>query len=147
MYGVSAPEALYEDVGQGSLTNGVGVVTLDPEFAGLVLGDTYHIFLTARGDCNGLYVSNQGPTGFEVRELRGGTSSIGFSYRVLARPKNGVSPRLDRVSIPASPPRSQLDHLAPLDVPARLRDLQQPAQGAPTGPTNVPDNQNPAPSR
>ncbi len=124
IYSLGSAEAYYEDVGQGSLTNGVGVVTLDADFAGLVRTDSYQVYLTAYGDNRGLFVSNQTPSGFEVREVQGGTSSIGFGYRVLGRPNAGVSPRLDHVAIPQAPPRPQIDQIKPLDVPATLRDIQ-----------------------
>ncbi len=126
LYSLESAEAFYEDVGQGSLTNGVGTVMLDPEFAALVLGDTYHVFLTPRGDCNGIYISSQGPTGFEVRELRGGTSNVGFSFRLLARPKTGSGTRLDRVTVPPAPAQPKLDRVEPLDVPATLRETHHP---------------------
>jgi hypothetical protein len=124
MYSVQGAEAYYEDVGQGSLTNGVGAVTLDQDFAALIRTDSYQVYLTAYGDNRGLFVSNQTANGFEVREVQGGTSSIGFGYRVLARPRVGVSPRLDQVAIPAAPPRPQVENIKPLDVPATLRDIQ-----------------------
>jgi hypothetical protein len=126
LYSLESAEAFYEDVGQGSLTNGVGTVTLDPDFAALVLGDTYHVFLTPRGDCNGIYISAQGPAGFEVRELRGGISSVGFSYRLMARPKDAPGTRLDRVMLPPAPAQPKLDRIEPLDVPATLRDTHHP---------------------
>jgi hypothetical protein len=144
MYSPEAAEAYYEDVGQGSLVNGVGAVTLDPDFANVILGDTYHVFVTPRGDCNGLYISSQGPTGFEVRELRGGTSNVGFSYRIVARPRANPSPRLDRVTLSPAPAQPRLDHVEPLDVPARLRDLPTYRGGAlGAGPGSVRDGQAP----
>ena len=48
----------------------------------------YHVFLTPRGDCRGLYVRSQGGASFEVRELAGGTSSVAFSYRIVGRRKD-----------------------------------------------------------
>jgi hypothetical protein len=144
MYSLDTPEAFYEDVGQGSLANGVGAVRLDPDFAALVLDDTYHVFLTPRGDCKGLYISNQSAGGFEVRELQGGTSSIGFSYRVLGRPRRTVSPRLERVTVPPSPPQPRVDHTEPLNVPAVLRDLPSSRPGSlPIDPGSVRDGQPP----
>jgi hypothetical protein len=126
----------------------VGAVTLDPDFANVILGDTYHVFLTPRGDCNGLYISNQGPNGFEVRELRGGTSNVGFSYRIVARPRANPSPRLDRVTLSPAPAQPKLDRIEPLDVPAALRDLPSPRPATPTvSPGTVRDGQNPGPSR
>ena len=123
MYSPQSAEAYYEDFGQGSITNGVGTVSLDPDFAALVLGDTYHVFLTARGDCRGLFIGLQDASGFEVREMQSGTSSIGFSFRLLARPKAGSGTRLDRVTLPAAPAQPHLDRVEPLDVPATLREL------------------------
>jgi hypothetical protein len=123
MYSPQSAEAYYEDFGQGSLTNGVGRVALDADFAALVMSDTYHVFLTARGDCRGLFISSQDTSGFEVREMQSGTSSIGFSYRLMARPRNTPSTRLDRVNIPPAPAQPKLDRVEPLDVPATLREL------------------------
>jgi hypothetical protein len=137
LYGPQSAEAYYEDFGQGALVSGVSAVSLDPKFSALILNDTYHVFLTPRGDCNTLYISAQNGSGFEVRESKGGTSSVGFSYRIVARPKTGSGPRLDRVTIAPAPPQPKLDRVEPLDVPATLRehlnDGPQPSQ--PSGPT------------
>jgi len=132
LYSFEGTEAYYEDLGQGSLVNGVGLVTLDPAFVALVRADVYQVFLTAYGDSRGLYVSQQTSSGFEVREVQGGTSSIGFGYRVLARPQHGASPRLERVTLAPPPAQPKLDRIEPLDVPATLRDLRHhdgPTQG------------------
>jgi hypothetical protein len=125
VYPLGFAEAYYEDLGQGSLTNGIGAVTLDPEFAALVRTDSYQVFLTAYGDNRGLFVTNQTAAGFEVREVQGGTSSIGFGYRVIGRPSHGMSPRLDRVTLPTSPAQPKLDRIEPLDVPATLLTVHQ----------------------
>jgi len=45
----------------------------------------YHVFLTPKGDCGGLYVRQQTGTAFEVRECGGGSSSVAFSYRIVGR--------------------------------------------------------------
>ena len=124
LYSPQSAEAYYEDFGQGSITNGVGTVNLDPEFATLILTDTYHVFLTPRGDAKPLYVANQGANGFEVRESQGGTSSIGFSYRVVGRPRANQAPRLEHVTIPTAPAQPRVDRIEPLDVPAVIRDIQ-----------------------
>ena len=137
LYSLETAEAFYEDVGQGSLTNGVGAVSLDPDFAALIRTDAYQVFLTAYGDNRGLFVSTQSATGFEVREVQGGTSGVGFGYRVLARPRSAASPRLDRITVPAAPAQPRLDRVEPVDVPATLRDLHQldkPSERQPGGP-------------
>ncbi len=63
-------------------------------------GDDYHIFLAPRGDSNGLYVNGLTASGFEVREQKGGTSSLDFDYRVVARRKDIPGPRLEKVKLP-----------------------------------------------
>jgi hypothetical protein len=40
---------------------------------------------------------------FEVRELNGGSSSLDFSYRVVAKVRGLEKTRLERVELPATP--------------------------------------------
>jgi hypothetical protein len=88
LYAVQAPENWFEDMGSGQLQNGAAVVTLDADYAQTVnTGMDYHVFLTPNGDCKGLYVSQKSANSFEVHELGGGSSSIAFDYRVVARRK------------------------------------------------------------
>jgi hypothetical protein len=105
LYCVEAPESWFEDFGQDQLVNGRARVRLDADFDALVRGDHYQVFLTPEGDCNGLYVSAKNPHAFEVRELKGGTSGLAFSYRVVAKRKDIAGPRLERVEIPGAPQR------------------------------------------
>jgi hypothetical protein len=63
----------------------VARIKLDADFAKVVKPRDYRVFLTAEGDCRGLYVSRKSATGFEVRESQGGASSVRFSYRIVAR--------------------------------------------------------------
>jgi hypothetical protein len=85
-YGVQSPENWMEDFGTGQLEKGAAVVSLDPTFAETVTETAdYHVFLTPRGDSKGLYVTNVTPTSFEVRESGGGTSSLSFDYRIVAK--------------------------------------------------------------
>ncbi|GAB4272998.1 MAG: hypothetical protein Kow0080_20050 [Candidatus Promineifilaceae bacterium] len=85
VYTIESPEVWLEDFGSGQLQNGVAQVAIDPVFASSVdLSGEYHVFLTPLGDSNGLYVANKTATGFEVRESGGGTSNIGFDYRIVA---------------------------------------------------------------
>jgi hypothetical protein len=103
MYSVESPESWFEDVGSGQLSNGSVTVQLEPGFAGVVKTEQYRVFLTPAGDCNGLYVSNKTPSGFTVRELKGGTSSIAFDYRVIAKRKDIEGARLEHIEEPAMP--------------------------------------------
>ncbi|HXM12617.1 MAG TPA: hypothetical protein VN946_21885 [Terriglobales bacterium] len=95
LYAVEAPENWFEDFGSGQLSDGSARIVLDPVFAQTVNTDLeYHVFLTPNGDCKGLYVRQKSPTSFEVRELGGGTASVAFDYRIIARRKNYESIRL-----------------------------------------------------
>jgi hypothetical protein len=84
LYAVEAPQNWFEDLGSGELANGVATIALEPTFAQTVNTTNYHVFLTPRGDCEGLYVADATETGFEVRELRSGKSHVAFDYRIVA---------------------------------------------------------------
>lgn len=103
LYAVEAPENWFEDFGKAQLVNGRATVQIEPEFALTVLTTDYHVFLTPYGDSRGLYVTNQTSTGFEVREQGGGTSSVSFSYRIVAKRKDVAPPRFEHVSLPPAP--------------------------------------------
>jgi hypothetical protein len=86
LYAVQSPENWFEDFGSSALHNGAVTVALDPTFTETVnTGIEYHVFLTPKGDSEGLYVSNETPQGFEVHEQRGGHSNIAFDYRIVAK--------------------------------------------------------------
>jgi TGF-beta propeptide len=99
LHSVQAPEDWFEDAGSGRLANGSASVALDPTFAETVnTGVEYHVFLTANGDCKGLYVSQKSATSFEVRELGGGNSSIAFDYRIMAKRTGYEKNRMEDVT-------------------------------------------------
>jgi hypothetical protein len=85
---MESPEHWFEDFGAAKLARGRATVKLDPDFAKVIKRGDYHVFLTPRGDCRGLYVRSQGGASFEVRELAGGKSSVAFSYRIVGRRKD-----------------------------------------------------------
>jgi hypothetical protein len=86
LYAMQSPENWFEDAGSGQLANGFVRVELDPTFAQTVNAAAgYHVFLTPKGDSEGLYVTNETPQGFEVHEQRGGHSNIAFDYRIMAK--------------------------------------------------------------
>jgi hypothetical protein len=86
VYAMQSAENWFEDAGSGQLSNGSSRIELDPAFAQTVnTGVEYHVFLTPKGDSEGLYVSNETPQGFDVHEQRGGHSSIAFDYRIMAK--------------------------------------------------------------
>jgi hypothetical protein len=85
----------FEDAGSARLSHGAAVVRLEPTFAQTINGGLeYHVFLTPKGDCKGLYVTNETADGFEVRELGGGSANIAFDYRIMARRKGYENVRL-----------------------------------------------------
>jgi hypothetical protein len=74
-------------------------VKIDPAFAETISASAdYHVFLTPRGDSKGLYVAHATAAGFEVRESGGGTSSLSFDYRIVAKRRGFESERLTDVT-------------------------------------------------
>jgi hypothetical protein len=99
VYSMQSAENWFEDAGSGELANGSVHVALDPTFASTVnTGVEYHVFLTPKGDCEGLYVTNETAEGFDVHELRGGHSGIAFDYRIMAKRVNYENVRLADVT-------------------------------------------------
>jgi hypothetical protein len=85
-YAMQSPENWMEDFGSATLTNGVATVAIDPAFAETVSANAeYHVFLTPNGDSKGLYVTAKSATSFEVHESGGGSSSLAFDYRIVAK--------------------------------------------------------------
>jgi hypothetical protein len=94
-YSVQSPENWMEDFGSGEMHNGVAIVTIDAAFAETVTGDaSYHVFITPNGDSKGLYVTAKTANTFEVRESSGGTSSLSFDYRIVAKRRGFEAQRL-----------------------------------------------------
>jgi hypothetical protein len=146
-YGVTSPDALVEDVGRARLVNGQARVELDPAFTGLIQSSDYAVFLTPNGDCNGLYVAAKSTTGFDIRELRGGTSTLDVDFRVVGKRSGAQSAaRLARVAepppvtipamqnVPSSP--ADIAWLTREDKPRRERERDPVA--SPTSPTSQP---------
>jgi hypothetical protein len=99
LYAVEATENWFEDFGSGKLESGAATVQLDPTYLQTVNTQVhYHVILTPMGECNGLYVARELPASFEVRELGGGKSSVGFDYRIVARRKGSENVRLQDVT-------------------------------------------------
>ena len=96
LYAQESPEVWFEDFGEGQLVTGRDHIELDPLFLETVVINSLHpmkVFVQLEGDCNGVYVS-KGATGFDVTELKGGNSSVSFSYRVVAKRKGYENERL-----------------------------------------------------
>jgi hypothetical protein len=90
-----------EDFGEAQLVDGVANVALDATF-GAAINRTagYLVSVTPEGDCRGLFVAQRTGTGFSVRELQGGRSSIAFVYHIVAKPYGNTSARLPASSMP-----------------------------------------------
>jgi hypothetical protein len=96
-----------EDLGEGQLTSGRAVVTLEPKFASAIdQHANYLVFLTPEGDCRGLYVAQKTGSAFTVQELQGGRSTLQFDYRIVAKPYGDDASRLPMTDVrPATVPR------------------------------------------
>jgi hypothetical protein len=96
-------------------TNGQATVTLDAEFRAVVDADNYMMFFTERGDMGGLFLTRQDANSFEVRSRF--TAAMGeFCYRVVAKRRDDVGRRMERVDV----------------QPVRSRDVRGPDLHAPT---------------
>src|SRR5579872_977514 len=127
VYSVQSPENWFEDFGSGQLSNGTATVRLESGFAQTVnTNSDYHVFLTPKGDCKGLYVTNEGAGSFEVHELGHGQSSIAFDYRIVAHRKGYESLRLADATAIAKRPE--------IKRTARPQPISRPAPKLPVGP-------------
>ena len=100
LYALESPESWFEDFGSAELVRGRVQVELDPDYAALVRTEHYHVFLSPEGDSKGLYVTNKKSGGFDVREQQGGTGTLRFSYRVVAKRADIEVERLEKVEVP-----------------------------------------------
>jgi hypothetical protein len=87
-----------EDFGEGQLIDGSATVRIDRAFANAIdQTKDYLVFITPYGDSKGLYVATRSPAGFLVRESGGGHSTLGFGYRIVAKPYGSTDTRLPLV--------------------------------------------------
>ncbi len=101
---MESPEVWFEDFGSGQLAGGITTVSIDASFSQIVsLHGGYHVFITPKGDCKGLFVANETGNSFEVRELSGGQSSVEFDYRIVAHRKGYEKVRLPIAKMPKRP--------------------------------------------
>jgi hypothetical protein len=98
-YAPQSAENWMEDYGTGTMERGVALVKIDLAFAETASQTPdYHVFLTPNADSKGLYVINKTLTSFEVRESGGGTSSLTFDYKIVARRRGYETQRLTDVT-------------------------------------------------
>ncbi len=144
LYAVESPENWFEDFGSGTLSNGSASVALEPNFRDTVTSSQdYHVFLTPRGECEGLYLASTSASGFEVRELHHGTSNIAFDYRIVVRRKGYESIRMEDVT-------EMQNHLAAkremLERPRHRPTIVQPASNHARAEVQLPVPLRPNPS-
>jgi hypothetical protein len=108
-YASESATATIEDVGTARISGGAADVRIDPDFASVMDGKWYYVFLTPLGETRGLYVSMQTPTAFQVRETEHGHSSLAFNYRIVARPLDAKN---DRLPLAPEMPRPRVMHPA-----------------------------------
>ncbi len=98
-YSAQSSTETIEDFGSAHTFDGSADVRISPDFQSVMeRGAQYFVFLTPQGDTHGLYVTDKGPSGFEVRENERGRSNVAFDYRIVARPLGATNDRL-----PAAP--------------------------------------------
>jgi hypothetical protein len=134
LYAVQSPENWFEDFGSAKLVNGAATIALDPTFTQTVnTTNDYHVFLIPRGDCEGLYVANLTPAGFEVRELHHGSSNVAFDYRIVAKRVGFENVRLADVTEKYRKLENQQVHLDRTAPPRAQRSAAE--TGTPVGVT------------
>jgi hypothetical protein len=127
VYAMQSAENWLEDAGSGQLSNGTARIELDPAFAQTVNAEVeYHVFLTPKGDSDGLYVSNETPQGFEVHEQHGGHSSIAFDYRIMAKRKGYENVRLEDLTERFKQPEALLQKTRRPPPSAEIRSIPAP---------------------
>jgi hypothetical protein len=101
LYAEESTEVWFSDYGSVQLVSGLAVVQIDREFLQTVnTTKDYHVFLTARGNPIGsVYIDNETPSSFEIRESSG-TANIKVSYRIVAKRKDFAEERMKRVASP-----------------------------------------------
>ena len=103
LHALESPDPRFEDFGRARLRRGRARVRLDPAFASAIQTSDYHVFLTAEGECEALFVARRTSHGFEVRDRGGGRSGARFSYRVVGKRRDVPGRRFARTVLPASP--------------------------------------------
>jgi hypothetical protein len=82
-----ATEILLQDYGVGELKNGKAHIDIDPVVSQNIVVNDKHplkVYITLKGECNGVYVTNETSTGFDVIELGKGNSNEKFNYLIVA---------------------------------------------------------------
>ncbi len=82
-----APEILLQDYGVGQLVNGKAHIAIDEVLSKNITVNEQHplrVYITLKGECNGVFVTNENDKGFDVIELANGKSNAKFNYQLVA---------------------------------------------------------------
>lgn len=121
LFAIESPTSVFEDFGEAELHAGQAYVRLSEDFAAAI-GQVRHVFLTAEGDCRGLYISQKSEAGFEVQEMQGGSSNVRFSYRVIGSRKDVSRERMPILPRPSDPGYPAPPSAQPTNAPAEPLD-------------------------
>jgi len=121
-YTPTEAEPTREDTGTAQLVGGKAYVHLDPSFVNVIDSTrSYVVFLTPEGDSRGLFVTSKTSGGFVVRENMGGTSTLTFDYRVVAKPYGVNAPRLPMITLPHEPTSRTVPRPLHVKLPPMIR--------------------------
>lgn len=87
LFCTESPEVLFQDFGAGQLENGFAHIALDQLLTRNIRVDEKHplkVFIQLEGECNGVFVTNKTPGGFDVKELQKGKSNVAFTWQIVA---------------------------------------------------------------
>ena len=111
LYCVEAPEAWFEDFGEGKLVAGRAEVRLDPDFAAVIDTSTMHAFVMPHDPSQAVGVTQRSARGFTAEVDAGAVAARGrrmtdingtFSYRVVAKRKDIKAERLAKFVPPGA---------------------------------------------
>jgi len=81
------------------------------------------VFIQLEGDCNGVFVTEKSSSGFRVKELNKGRSSVNFSWHIVgnradSKDANGnINSEFENLRLPIGPGLLKEDKLAQKESP------------------------------
>lgn len=147
MYAAESTQNIFTDQGSAQLVNGRAVINIDSLYAQTVsLNNPYQVFLTPNSaDTPGLAVVSKTATSFEVRELKGGTGTYRFDWRIDALRKGYEKDRM--APAPTLPVQTAVQEPDLMAAPASANP-PAPLTGTPAhAPTGAPPPADSVPSK
>jgi hypothetical protein len=90
IYAVSALESNMYAKGRVQLVSGQALVSFNSDYS-FLLAETPIVTVTANGECNGVYIAQVTKTGFLIKELNGGNSSVEISWIAVGTQSDATS--------------------------------------------------------